>query len=280
MAALLRGSTETVHSLLESGCDADVRSEDGTNVLLCAFVAPDGDALDAAINDAKEQWELTGSCPSTILKGSGSYVEAVLSKGADPDVPNGRGKFPLHWCVEGVAIDYEVDGLFPCSFTLDEAVSGKMLSTLLSNGASPDVADRQGCTALHSACRRSNGEAARLLLSAGAQMNLSDSIGRLPVHLACASATDYELVSELLDLGKRKPRGAATHDSSRAGLSKSAKTRRNVVAAMDRALQAALSPDVVVDVLPARRPSVLRCFLRVPLAGAQSSRLVAALPSI
>ena len=44
MAALLRGSAETVHSLLESGCDADVRAEDGVNVLLCAFVAPDGDA--------------------------------------------------------------------------------------------------------------------------------------------------------------------------------------------------------------------------------------------
>ena len=57
--------------------------------------------------------------------------------------PDGRGKFPLHWCVEGCAIDYEVDGLFPCSFTLDEAVSVEMLSTLLSNGASPDVADRQ-----------------------------------------------------------------------------------------------------------------------------------------
>ena len=168
MAALLRGSTETVHSLLESGCDADVRSEDGTNVLLCAFVAPDGDALDEAINDAKAQWEATGACPSTVLKGSGTFVEAVLSKGADTDVPDGRGKFPLHWCVEGVAINYEVDGLFPCSFTLDEAVSVTMLSTLLSNGASPDVADRSGCTALHSACRRSNGDCARLLLSAGA----------------------------------------------------------------------------------------------------------------
>ena len=81
-------------------------------------------------------------------------------------------------------------------------------------------------------------------------MNLADGVGRLPVHLACASATDYELVDGLLERGRRKPRGAATHDSSRAGLSKSAKTRRNVVAAMDRALQAALSPDVVVDVLP------------------------------
>ena len=164
MAALLRGSTETVHSLLESGCDADVRAEDGTNVLLCAFVAPNGDALDEAINEAKTQWEETGTCPSTLLKGAGSYVEAVLAKGADPDVPDGRGKFPLHWCVEGVAVNYEVDGLFPCSFTLDEAVSIKMLSTLLSHGASTDVADRSGCTALHAACRRSHGEAARLLL--------------------------------------------------------------------------------------------------------------------
>ncbi|CAH0373487.1 unnamed protein product [Pelagomonas calceolata] len=250
MAALLRGSTETIHSLLEAGCDADVRSEDGTNVLLCAFVAPNGDALDTAINEAKAQWELTGSCPSTVLKGSGSYVEAVLQKGADPDVPDGRGKFPLHWCVEGCAIDYEVDGLFPCSFTLDEAVSVEMLSTLLAHGASPDVADLSGCTALHSACRRSNGEAARLLLQNGAQMNLSDGVGRLPVHLACAAATDYELVAELLESGQKKPRGTATHDGSRAGLSKSAKTRRNVIAAMDRALQAALAPDVVVDVLP------------------------------
>ena len=96
MAALLRGSTQTIHSLLEAGCDADVRSDDGTNVLLCAFVAPNGDALDEAINEAKAQWEATGACPSTLLKGSGTFVEAVLKKGADPDVPDGKGKFPLH----------------------------------------------------------------------------------------------------------------------------------------------------------------------------------------
>ena len=75
-------------------------------------------------------------------------------------------------------------------------------------------------------------------------------MGRLPVHLACAAAVDYELVNELLELGSKKPRGRATHDGSRAGLSKSAKTRRNVIQAMDRALRAALSPDVVTDVLP------------------------------
>ena len=81
-------------------------------------------------------------------------------------------------------------------------------------------------------------------------MNLADEMGRLPVHLACAAARDYELVSELLESGRKKPRGTATHDGSRAGLTKSAKTRRNVIDAMDRALQAALAPDVVVDVLP------------------------------
>ena len=81
-------------------------------------------------------------------------------------------------------------------------------------------------------------------------MNRADSVGRLPVHLACAAAVDYELVNELLELGSKKPRGRATHDGSRAGLSKSAKTRRNVIQAMDRALRAALSPDVVTDVLP------------------------------
>ena len=51
-------------------------------------------------------------------------------------------------------------------------------------------------------------------------MNLSDGVGRLPVHLACAAARDYELVSELLESGQKKPRGQATHDASRAGLKK------------------------------------------------------------
>ena len=74
-----------------------------------------------------------------------------LRKGPIPMCLTGAA-VPVHWCVEGVAISYEVDGLFPCSFTLHEAVSLTILATLLSNGASPDVADRQGCTALHSAC--------------------------------------------------------------------------------------------------------------------------------
>ena len=97
MAALLRGSTETVMSFLEAGCDADVRAEDGTNVLLCVRLSlPNGDELDQAINEAKAQWEATGACPSTVLKGSGTFVEAVLqAKGADPDVPDGKGQVPF-----------------------------------------------------------------------------------------------------------------------------------------------------------------------------------------
>ena len=123
--------------------------------------------------------------------------------------------------------DYEVDGLFPCSFTLDEAVSVEMLSTLLIMVASPDVADRSGCTALHSACRRSMASVRGSVICWSAD-DLADGVGRLPVHLACAAATDYELVSELLESGQKKPARRARRLAG--GPAKSAKTRRNVMA--------------------------------------------------
>ena len=66
-----------------------------------------------------------------------------------------------------------------------------------------------------------------------AQMNLADGVG---CRFIWPVLHQIRARNELLELGKKKPRGAATHDASRAGLSKSAKTRRNVIA-MDRALQ-------------------------------------------
>jgi len=253
MMALARGNLEHAALLLAKGADYDGRDAELANALLYAFVAPDGAALDAALDDARESTD-RGATPATLeLAGDAAFVAELLEAGADVNVAVG-GRFPLHWAIEGVVLELAHDGVFPCVFGFDaENRSLALVDALVAFGAHLDRCDEAGATPLHSALRLGACGAATALLKAGAEPNLADAGGRLPLHLCgfrCGVEGMGAVLEALLAAGATRPRGTATYDNARAGTSRAAKMRATVGAVLDRAFGVAVAPPVISDELP------------------------------
>ncbi|KAH8057600.1 hydroxyacylglutathione hydrolase [Aureococcus anophagefferens] len=210
---------------LPQGADYDGRDAKLANALLYAFVAPDGAALDNALDGAREATD-RGATPATLeLAGDAAFVAELLEAGADVNVAVG-GRFPLHWAIEGVVLELAHDGVFPCVFGFD---------------------------AENRALRLGACGAATALLKAGAEPNLADAGGRLPLHLCgfrCGVEGMGAVLEALLAAGATRPRGTATYDNARAGTSRAAKMRATVGGVLDRAFAVAVAPPVISDELP------------------------------
>ncbi|KAH8069426.1 hydroxyacylglutathione hydrolase [Aureococcus anophagefferens] len=216
-----------------------------SRTLLYAFVAPDGAALDNALDGAREATD-RGATPATLeLAGDAAFVAELLEAGADVNVAVG-GRFPLHWAIEGVVLELAHDGIFPCVFGFDaENRSLELVDTLVAFGAHLDRCDEAGATPLHSALRLGACGAATALLKAGAEPNLADAGGRLPLHLCgfrCGVEGMGAVFEALLAAGATRPRGTATYDNARAGTSRAAKMRATVGGVLDRAFAVAVAP--------------------------------------
>lgn len=129
-------------------------------------------------------------------------IAALLSAGADPNVPDDRGNTPLHRasygdCAECVSLLLRAGaqvsarnskGVTPLH--LCDAVS---IGVLLKAGADPQVRDEEGQTPLHS-----NRNPDPRLLAPG--INVADKFGFTPLHRA-ALAGDHERIDWLLANG-------------------------------------------------------------------------------
>ena len=143
--------------------------------------------------------ELAGRAP-----GYTDEVRELLARGANPNVPDSRGRTAVHAAAGIGAVEKleallkargdsdvrDADGNTPLHLAADasravlsETDSIAAIRTLLSHDADPDQANRNGETPLHLAARshgRSGGVAA--LLSAGADPNRADRRGDTPLH--------------------------------------------------------------------------------------------------
>lgn len=239
--ALMRGSLVDATMLLEAGADKDAQDVDGIPMLQYGFIAPDHALLDAAITTRD----------ASPLKAKGAFVAKLLEAGADADVADSEGKFPLHWAVEGISRTLVVDGLEVCS-EFDLSKTAEIVSLLLEKGnARVDCCDINGETPLHSAVRLGRAAVASSLLSAGAHPNLFDRHRRLPLHVACTRLGMPgfpEIVSKLANA--KRPLENAVFDNSRVGLSSEDKRRKTFAAALDAAYISAVFPAVVVGKIP------------------------------
>ncbi len=77
---------------------------------------------------------------------------------------------------------------------------GEIVSSLLAQGANPNVPTKSGQTALHIAISRSDPDACLAVIEAGADLSLKDGNGWTPLHLAAAK-NKLDLVTLLLNQG-------------------------------------------------------------------------------
>ncbi|CCX12222.1 Similar to Ankyrin-3; acc. no. Q12955 [Pyronema omphalodes CBS 100304] len=97
--------------------------------------------------------------------GRGSIALLLISRGANVNATDFRGKTPLH-------------------LALSTARNDDMAKFLIENGENVNVSDRFGVTALHFAAKLQIKSMVQILLENNASPNVMDNYGRTPLHIA------------------------------------------------------------------------------------------------
>jgi hypothetical protein len=163
------------------------------------------------------------------LKWPAEAVELLLGIGANPNIHDSEGNYPLSVIVTNEQIKADVRlrcatmlvdaGARVCNrgpleeqFALYEAVDmgdTQMVSFLLESGADVTPSDELGWTPLHLACTLEFADAVSVLLGAGADLNVKDKFGATPlICLALfnqpspdTNATSSQIAQMLIDNG-------------------------------------------------------------------------------
>lgn len=146
-------------------------------------------------------------------QGDVKRLQEMIEGGADVNLPDFRGDFPIHGAIQAFDIDClkilleagaDVNALTSYLSTpfLDACRSGLLeaMTILLEHGADPHVRDRGGLTALHQAADFGSFEAVTLVLEQGGGIDMRDGSGVTPFLCAARSGADTVLPL-LLDRG-------------------------------------------------------------------------------
>lgn len=184
--AVMCGHADQVGRHLRWGADANVRTRDGTPLLLYVALGREshlsllsprsgGDAADEAIirvllaHGADANVKSRGQRTALHIaadRGHKGMAELLISHGADVNARKDSGHTPLHWAALGGHLG--------------------VVTLLLANGADANARSQTGWTPLHDAAALGHGDVARILLDRGADVNAARLTGWTPLHEAAA----------------------------------------------------------------------------------------------
>jgi uncharacterized protein len=183
--AAVNGDAATLRALLAAGADPNAALPEGETVLLSAARTGSPEAIDVLVKagakiDSRESFY--GETP-LIWAAAENHVDAVrtlLSLGANPDVRSA----PQTWEKRRLSQNLLSLGEWtPLFYTARENALGSG-KALIEGGASLDLADPDGATALVIAIINAHYEFAQMLLEAGADPNVVDSSGMGALYAA------------------------------------------------------------------------------------------------
>jgi ankyrin repeat protein len=165
--------------------------KDGTTALMRAVERGRLEAVEKLI-ERKARVNSTNSFGETalhfaILKEDISFLKALLTAGADPNIQNDQGLSPLHIAAGKRRI---LSG--PIYSSPASAASPEQIELLLKHKADPNLRDTSGVTPLGYAVMFGPAQAVALFISAKAEINPQDKNGYTPL--------DYARTEQLQDL--------------------------------------------------------------------------------
>jgi ankyrin repeat protein len=223
------GSKMLAEILLAAGVDVNVRDEAGYTPLLTAiehdrrelagFLLERGANRGARTNRGRGLFEVACETGNIALakemlasdrgnraallnhaakNGRVELVELLLDQGADVNVPDENGDFPLFWAIFGKTGQHSaVCPAQPAS----EDDHARTVELLLARGAKVDRTFNQGSTFVHVAALYRGAQVMKVLLKAGENPNLPEnSLKKTPLHAAAVGGR-VETVLALLDAG-------------------------------------------------------------------------------
>lgn len=172
---------ECAQILIEAGADVRARTKSWSHEIDAVYLAANSSNLKIFELLLESGADATAALPGAVWQSTSGCAEIALRYGARIDEACDEGKPVLNQMVRWGRM--------------------KQAFWLLSQGASPNVADDRGWTALHQAASRGNERVVRALLDAGADRTMKDKQGNRPVDL-----TAKENLRELLLVRRVKGR--------------------------------------------------------------------------
>jgi ankyrin repeat protein len=224
-AQLLRAVkySEMTRLLLHHGVDPDVRSADGMTALMQAASISSPETVKVLLEyEATVDLEMRRTNDNVYggwtaltfaaLRGSSEVVQLLCEAEADVNHRLQNGSTPLHLSLGGQAMrtlmefrpDIDIadnDDNLPLHY-IEDWTPVENIRLLVHAGASLNRQNKEGCTPLCMALRKSNRAAAVYLIEHHANVNLASQTYGAPLHLACQLGLNtIPLLRQLVDAG-------------------------------------------------------------------------------
>lgn len=168
--------------LLSNGADLSVKDNQGLTVFDVAFINLNLIDIMMIVQgidlDMKNSLIATGFIHKAVIYGSEKFVMVLIEKGADINLMDDDGKYPIHHACENDSIE--------------------MVELLLTNDAQVNVCDYDGVYPILIAAQNGNVEIIELLADYGAVISVNDYENNTILHYAVLSG-DSETVQYILD---------------------------------------------------------------------------------
>jgi ankyrin repeat protein len=175
-ARTARGLAATARALLDAGADANARTKAWSEEVDTAYFAASSRNLEIFRLLLERGADATAALPSAVWNALEEFSQLALTHGADPDRATSNGKPLLNDLIRWGQV--------------------KPALWLMERGASPNVTDDAGWTAVHQAASRGNARVLAAVLDAGGDRRRKDKKGCTP--LVIATRAGRKKVVELL----------------------------------------------------------------------------------